>query len=920
MTIDPLWKRAPTVLRAHLGAGLAITGAVVVLTVASASSPLLVSSAGSAAFERMLEPGPNGAAAQGLLAFGEGAATIEGISGVDQLLRDEVTRLPQLDAPTMSMAGMQFQRTPETAGIAGPNGTIPATLVHRDGLLDTVRSEPGSTGDGDGLWLPDTLADDLDAAVGDEVTLIGTSDDDGTAIDVPATIDGIYRDPFDEGLLTPDAPDVWRQVLAGVPRSEESTRVPPLLLADRNTFLDYTVALEDRLLARWESPLAAPDTSLADARELVQGLDALFVRVNDPTSELVATISAFARPGEFRFDTTVPDAVEQATDVAGTLGPSVRSLALAAQAIALLLVAAAVAMLLRQRHRELQLLATQGAAPVETGLRVAFEILPAAVLGAVAGWAASTPIVRLLGPSPQLDPELIRTARGAIVTSVVGALLVAGVVGALAAITTQRRRAEWSGRRLRWLPWEPVALALAAAAGYQLVVRADAERVDPGSVDLLVVAFPLLAVAALVGLAVRAVARVLARLSTVSDRPGRWFAGWLAARRVARLPAHALTLVTAAGMALGLFVYFSALSASTGTALEAKSAALAGAETTSKLFTTWRIEPGLPRSMPDDTTFVWRESATVQPGDIRVDLLAVDPASFGQGASWQPTFAGQPLREVLRSAGTSPANGSSTARVIAVGQTPDGRTLPETGQLVSGGWGGVGFEVATRPEAFPGMRENIPLVVVDARRFFPLIGPYDPTDPETQTNPVRQVFRPEIWLAGPPAAVERYLATRDTRLLDFETRAQVAARPELLAPTWTLGYLTVLGTAIGSLALGALVVYADQRRTERAISYALARRMGMSAASNIAATGAELLALLGVAFGVGSASALAVSWAVASRIDPAPRLPPAPQVEVPLVALGSAAAVIVASSFAAAIWLQVRADRTDVAEVLRVAE
>lgn len=650
------------------------------------------------------------------------------------------------------------------------------------------------------------------------------------------------------------------------------------------------------------------------------GLDALFARANDPTSDLIATTSAFARPGEFRLDTSVPAAVEQATEVAGTLGPSLRSLALAAQAIALLLVAAAVAMLLRRRHRELQLLATQGAAPIETGLRVAFEILPAALLGAVGGWLLATPIVRLLGPSPQLDPELVAATRGAIATSLVAALLVAGVVGALAAIATQRRRAEFTGRRPRWLPWEPVALALAVAAGYQLVVRSGSERVDPGSVDLLVVAFPLLAVAALVGLAVRVVSRVLARLSAGSDRPGRWFAGWLAARRVTRLPTQALTLVTAGGMALGLFVYFAPLSASTGTALDAKSAALSGAETTSRLFTTWRIEPGMPRSMPDDTTFVWRESATVQPGDIRVDLLAVDPESFDQGAAWQPTFAGQSLDEVLRAAGEIPAAGQSTAGVIAVGQPAESAPLPDAGQLVSGGWDGIGFEVAARPEAFPGMRENIPLVVVDARRFFPLIGPYDPTDPETQVNPVRQVFRPEIWSAGTPADVERYLASRDTRLLDVETRAQVAARPELLAPTWTLGYLIALGAAIGSLALGALVVYADQRRNERAISYALARRMGMSAASNVAATGSELLALLGVAFAVGAASALAVSWTVASRIDPAPLLPPAPQVEIPLAALGIAAAVIVASAFAAAIWLQVRADRTDIAAVLRVAE
>lgn len=159
MRIDPLWKRAPLVLRAHLGAGLAIVGAVTVLTVASASSPLLVSSAGSAAFERVLAP--DAPSTQGLLAVGEGAATIGGIDGVDQLLRDEVAELPQLAAPVASLSGMQFQRSPETSGVRGEDGTITATLVYRDGLLPVVRDQSGATGGGDGLWLPDTLTEEL---------------------------------------------------------------------------------------------------------------------------------------------------------------------------------------------------------------------------------------------------------------------------------------------------------------------------------------------------------------------------------------------------------------------------------------------------------------------------------------------------------------------------------------------------------------------------------------------------------------------------------------------------------------------------------------------------------------------------------------------------------------------------------------
>lgn len=915
MAIDPLWRRAPLVLRDHVGAGLAVAAAVGVLTVATASAPLLVSSAGAAAFERLRSADPRGAT--GLVAIGEGPATTDGIDGVDALLRTEIARLDGLTAPVASLAGMQFQRTPETSGVVVGGDVVTATLVHRDGLLPSLRAQAGG---GDGLWLPSTLAEAADVAPGGTVRLVGTADDDGSRIELDAEVAGAYGDPFDDGLLRPDASDVWRDVLAGLPRSEESTRVPPLLLADRATFLDLAGALDERVLARWESSLTVDATSLVGARTLVADLGAFLGAATDPTGDMVATISGFARPGEFSFDTGLPRTVEQATAVADTLQGPLRSLAIAAQVVALLLVAAAVAMLLRRRHLELRLLAAQGASPVTTGARVALEVLPAAVAGAVAGWLLAAPVVRVLGPSPQLDPTMVGAARGAMMTSLVAALVVTGTIGAVSAAGAPDLGTPSSGTRLRWVPWEPVALALAIAAGYQLLVRSDAARVEAGTVDLLVVAFPLLAVAALVGLAARGLARLLGRAAPTSRMPRRSVAGWLTLRRVARLPAHALTLVTAGGLALGLFVYFAAIAASTGTALDAKSAALAGAETSSRLFTTWRIEPGLPRSMPDDTTFVWRESATVKPGDISVDLLAVDPATFARGAAWRPTFADAPLSDVLAAAGTAPSAGGSTSSVLAVGQTLDGTPLPASGQLVSGGWGAVGFEVADRPEAFPGMRENVPLIVVDARRFFPLIGPYDPTDPETQVNPVRQVFRPEIWSAGSPTDVERYLVSRDTRLLDVQTREQVAARPDLLAPTWALGYLTAVGAAVGCLALGALVVYADQRRAARATSYALARRMGLSASGNLLATAAELLAVLAVALLVGVVAALAVGWVVAGHVDPAPRVAPAPQLEVPLVALAVSAAGVVVSALATAAWLQLRADRTDIAEVLRVAE
>lgn len=96
----------------------------------------------------------------------------------------------------------------------------------------------GSRGGGDGVWLPDTLAAAADVAPGDRVALVGVDADDGTAVEVTAPVAGTYRDPFDEGLLRADAPEVWRDVLDGVPRV--ATHAPDLLAV-----VDRVVRLAD---------------------------------------------------------------------------------------------------------------------------------------------------------------------------------------------------------------------------------------------------------------------------------------------------------------------------------------------------------------------------------------------------------------------------------------------------------------------------------------------------------------------------------------------------------------------------------------------------------------------------------------------------------------------------------------------------
>jgi len=94
--------------------------------------------------------------------------------------------------------------------------------------------------------------------------------------------------------------------------------------------------------------------------------------------------------------------------------------------------------------------------------------------------------------------------------------------------------------------------------------------------------------------------------------------------------------------------------------------------------------------------------------------------------------------------------------------------------------------------------------------------------------------------------------------------------------------------------------------------------MGLSRGTHLRSLIAELGVLLGLAWVVGAGLAWAAVLLVYGRLDIDPARLPAPLLTVPTVAfLGSAAAVAVVVLLAS-LYAQRSADRTDVAEVLRL--
>jgi putative ABC transport system permease protein len=137
------------------------------------------------------------------------------------------------------------------------------------------------------------------------------------------------------------------------------------------------------------------------------------------------------------------------------------------------------------------------------------------------------------------------------------------------------------------------------------------------------------------------------------------------------------------------------------------------------------------------------------------------------------------------------------------------------------------------------------------------------------------------------------------------------------AVVWTFDFLEIYAGLAGLIAIGGMLLYVDTRQRQRNLSYALARRMGLTRAEHLRAGFIELagLTVIGALAGILAASIAARSlYAV---LDAVPETPPGPRwigaldlsLLAILIALGVAAA--------AASLAQRTADGADTSELLR---
>lgn len=865
--------RAPLLLFRFPATLLAVLVASLLLAVAGAASPLFVSSAGNAAFQREI------ASDEGRIPAFEirkPSAVVDDIVGY----RDAVVRryldLPGLGEPIRAGVG-------SLGDVSVPNGAggrLDIRVMTRQGAFDHVEVVEG--GEGEGVWLSDRVANVLGIHAGDPI-VVARLGDAGFRTRVTAVYHDLYLAPSDPywtpftGIIFPADPD--------------DSPPPSFLLVSERTFNELQPRLNDRAEFVWDVPLEGV-TSLDEARVLAGRLRRLGGTLSDETTQLGAALASA------RYQTPIPTYVESADRTVTAILTPIETISLAGRGVAMAVVIAAGVYVVRRRRVEFALLAARGVSPARLGVRVAVEALIAVAAGGAAGIAAAVGLVAALGPGTFTRDSIEEAATAAAFGA--GAALIAIGVSAAASVRglegAETRRTRGVVSRI---PWEVIVLTLAAAALYEAVLRGGAPLVDARgtvTIDRLLLLFPLLLLAGGAGLAVRVLRRVLPRLRRIGAR--RSAAVYLSSRRLAGAPRTAGLLVTASALGLGMLAYASLLSGSIRASADVKAHVAVGSDVAADVVGLER-EPDLP--MPATHVSVVDEVVLV-PSETAATLLAVRAETFAGAAFWDRSFGGTP-EELLRA--LDAGAGGDGLPVALVGDAGIVETLNVAGRSVP-------VTVVRRLDAVPGMPATRPAVVVLAGRLDAVLG-------ESELDLADAGARDEVWARGDAEDVRRALEEQGATVTAIRTVQEVRDTPSFQSLAWTFGFLEALGVAAGLIALVGLVLYLQTRQRSREISYALARRMGLTRGAHRRSVLFELTGMLVIALAIGAGLALAAALLVYRRLDPLPALPPGPVLRAPLALLAISAGAILLAAWTGARLVQRRADRANVAEVMRAA-
>jgi putative ABC transport system permease protein len=895
----PLWRKAPLMWVRFPQVFGAVAAGVVILAVVAAGAPLFLSSTANAAFEDELDGVSRwGAGLQIVRASPLGRRYAPGSFSFSE--RGERPRSPQAllrirnERLARARAGLDHLG-PTTVTILGP--TVLATadesetevrLLNRDGDLrhvERLASVPGR-----GVWISDAAAVALGVESGEKIDL---------AL-VPrrtrVRVKGVYRElaalPRDE---TRWWSPLWRQHI--YPQPPRFVQRPTFLLAGRALYLEIGRSLDVDASFRWELPVDRRGLTLAEAEVLAAGLTRLRTRILDRQTILGRIFFQFRSSAYFGQDEhlILPELVASAKRTAAGIESPVRTLSLVGSAVALSLLAVAGVYSVQKRRIEHRLLTARGLHPAAAALRSAAEALVPATVAAAGGVFLARGLMGLLGPG-SIDPGAVEAGVVAAAVSTAAGVAVFAVASATA--STVLLIHEWGAERAAYLPWDFVILAAGAACLYGITTRGVLEvgREGGASVDLLLVVFPVAALAGAAGVVVRGIrgALPMLRRALSAVRPPVY----LALARLARARGGAPLFISAAAVAIGVLMYSTMLVSSVDETTHAKSHVFTGSDVSIPV----DLYTDLPPINAPSTVVVGIENA--EAAGRGVAILGVDTNTFASAAYWDGSFSDRSLADLL--AQLDPA-GERLPVIVAGGGDLD----PSSAQIA---FESIPVDIVGRAEVWPGMLSDTPVLVTESTLLEEALRAKGVSLGSGAQS------RAHLWVKGDPLAVRAELARAGFRVEDAITSDEVGNSSALRSISWTFGLLRLLGILSGALAVVGMVLYLSARQRARTLAYALAGRMGLTQRAHRTALMIELAAMLTVAFGVGVLLGGVAVRLVYRRLDLLPGVPPSPLLRLPSTELVVASLLLAVAGVAGAWWVQRIADRANYAEVMRAVE
>ena len=861
-------SRRPFVL-VHFGAVfVAVSVATAILVAAVAGGPMFGSVTGTAA----VATGIDGHADSALVVSKKGPIMGDIVALRDRAVTEATANMGDLGVPSETLLGSPIRVEHR------PGGDVRAVMAWKSDLSGHATIVAGSAA-APGIWLSESASRTIGAQVGDRVTLRGGARSvDG--IPVAAIYRASRSDPY------------WAPLFAATQDGPPAELLP----IDRDGLLRVEADLELAGTQSWTFPLATGDAgglSLDRALALSGEILAMERSSADPHTELGADLS------DPDVSSPVADAAAAAASGRALIASSTGTLAVTGGIVALLGVAAAAVYGVRRRRTEMQWLDARGITRGRLAADATAEsILPVGV-GAMVGWLGTWLAIRVFGPSSIIEPSAISASLAAAAIAFVLAIGVMASVTVVAAHRQARHETPIAGDRTSAPLWEVPVLVLAAASLYEIATRGTSAVSTSGgqvSVDRLVLLFPVLFMAGCSSLAVRGLARVLPQVRGVARWPTPLY---LAARRVTAAPRAATILVTGAALAIGVLSYAASAVATVRAVVRDKVAVDVGAEVVAAMPSpALPTPPGTPITITNVFTI-----ADVPSGAGRITMMGVDPRSFTDVATWDGSFSSTPLPTLMDRL-TGPA--SEPLPVIVAAANPSG---PPTSLTIAG--------------------YTVPLNVVGTATVFPGQGP-GPTV-IASADDLRSVLdrhgagiglrgaHDETWVRGDPDAARAFLLSSGADPTSITAAADRLETPVYRSLAWSFVFMELIAVVTGVIALIGVLLYLQARQRARDISYALMRRMGMTARAHRASVVAEVSTLLAAAYVIGSLCALAAAALVYRRLDPLPGSLPGPSLVLPgAVALGTATVVAI-GAWVGGRWVQRRAEHAHVARELRFA-